>query len=311
LKTAGSGGAKLSRADQIQRARNAERETVISFGDQVNSASPDFGWIIQPDEPLDEAGSYRQRPSQTSLAALISLPAWWEEVGLKVKRSWVDESKTAGVQASAGSDNLPDLQFTIELPVNFETVDAILFETIDRNPVIFESAGASLTVKPCNTAEIVIPGRRLWRSTVVTLGGQKADEIFVLPDMNGIIAKFNQVHLPSRSSDPASATSANPAPATSANLTAATSTNPTSATSTNPVAATSANPASASTSPVAATSTNPVAATSTPPLHHEPLTVWTSQGSATLPVPVTFEPSDVKGPACPEPSPATAVALPR
>jgi hypothetical protein len=46
-------------------------------------------------------------------------------------------------------------------------------------------------------ADIVIPGRRLWRSTVVMLGSQKADEIFVLPDMNGIVATFKPVMFPS------------------------------------------------------------------------------------------------------------------
>lgn len=34
---------------------------------------------------------------------------------------------------------------------------------------------------------------RLGRSTVVTLGGQQADAISVLPNMKGVIATFNRV----------------------------------------------------------------------------------------------------------------------
>ncbi|ANT62724.1 hypothetical protein AYJ57_20340 [Salipiger sp. CCB-MM3] len=38
--------------------------------------------------------------------------------------------------------------------------------------------------------EMVVPGERLWRSTVVTLGGAKAQRIEVMPDMRGILATF-------------------------------------------------------------------------------------------------------------------------
>ncbi|NDW00110.1 hypothetical protein [Salipiger sp. PrR002] len=41
--------------------------------------------------------------------------------------------------------------------------------------------------------ELIVPGERLWRSTVVTLGGAKAQRIEVMPDMRGILATF---HLP-------------------------------------------------------------------------------------------------------------------
>jgi hypothetical protein len=239
----GGGGAKVGHQEQVESGKNVAREPIISFGDQENSASPTFGWYVQPDAQIDETGAFRQRPSQISLAALVSLPAWWEEMRLKVKREWVDESgKPEGAEAPV---TFPPEEYTIELPVNFEAVDASVFETMDRNPVIFEGTGDSVTVKPCSRADIVIHGRRLWRSTVVTLGGQKADEIFVLPDMNGIIASFTKVRFPNGWSD-ATATNANHR-------------------------------------------------------HHEPLTVWTSQGSATLPAPVTFEATDVKGPECPLP----------
>ena len=41
--------------------------------------------------------------------------------------------------------------------------------------------------------DIVLKGGRLWRSTQVTLGSQKADRIIVLPNMEGILAHFDCV----------------------------------------------------------------------------------------------------------------------
>jgi hypothetical protein len=53
--------------------------------------------------------------------------------------------------------------------------------------------------RPYYLLDVVIPGDRLWRSTVVTLGGTKAQQIEVMPDMRGILARF---HLPEDSYSP-------------------------------------------------------------------------------------------------------------
>jgi hypothetical protein len=69
--------------------------------------------------------------------------------------------------------------------------------------VIEEWAAQPADFRVCDEkAALIIPGRRLWRSTIVTLGSQKADEIFVLPDMNGIIATFSQIKVPTSLPDP-------------------------------------------------------------------------------------------------------------
>ncbi|MBS0559402.1 MAG: hypothetical protein JSR21_05045 [Proteobacteria bacterium] len=188
---AGSGGVKLANELGIEISRNAVRKMVIPFGEQSSSAIATFGWVIQPQDPIDGTDAFRQRASQTALTALISLPAWWEQIHLRIARAWVAASGEQEQPVGAPQD------YTIELPVNFETVDASLFETNDRSPIINEWATDEVIVRPCMRADIVIPGRRLWRSTVVMLGSQKADEIFVLPDMNGIVATFNPVLFPS------------------------------------------------------------------------------------------------------------------
>ncbi len=164
------------------------RTPVIGYGTQSNSAIPSFGWLIQPQDTRPD-GSRRQRAAQMSLTVLVSLPAWWEEIRVRVGKSWTTNSgETPG-------RTLPEDEYTIELPVTYETVDGSLFDLLDRSPVVqpIRDTNDHFTVTACESADIVIPGRRLWRSTVVMLGGQKANEIYVLPDMNGIVATFTTV----------------------------------------------------------------------------------------------------------------------
>jgi len=190
LNTDAAGSINLQLAEIEARRRNALRKLVVSFGDQPNSVTARFGWVIQPQDPL-EGNRYRHRASQTSLTAIVSLPAWWEEIRVKVEPSW--DGEAAPAQKSQ--------DYVIVLPVNFETVDANLFESNDRSPVIGDWAANGLTVTACERTEILIPGRRLWRSTVVTLGGQRASQIYVMPDMNGIVATFEPVDFPSAWTD--------------------------------------------------------------------------------------------------------------
>jgi len=193
--TQGSGRGSASLGSKGEKDWNDVRKLVIGFGKQVNSATPTFGWMIQPQEQVAVGSQhYRHRASQLSLTALISLPAWWDEVTVKVKREWARESQDPGTE----SENSQDLDvYTIELPVNFEAIDAALFEKHTRTPVIEEWAVQPVELRVCDKkAALIIPGRRLWRSAIVTLGSQKANEIYVLPDMNGIIATFNKIELP-------------------------------------------------------------------------------------------------------------------
>jgi hypothetical protein len=185
---------------------------------------------------------------------LISLPAWWDEVTVKVKREWAPESQdpetesenpeTNGGQALKRTNGGQDREYTIELPVNFETIDAALFEKNTRSPVIEEWAVQPVELRVCDKAALIIPGRRLWRSAIVTLGSQKADEIFVLPDMNGIIATFAKINIPTSLPDRADNED-----------------------------------------------------------FHVPITVWTSQGSVTLPLLATIHNRDQAGKpySCPDP----------
>ncbi len=244
-------GGKLASERTADSSRVSDRKMVVGFEEQPETSTAEFGWAIHPQEPIGTTGQYRQLPSQTSLTALVSLPAWWDEIRLLITRRWSDPSGNG-----EGQQTGPALEYTVELPVNFETVDASLFDTNDRGPVVLEWETERLNVRVCERAEIIIPGVRLWRSTVVTLGSQKANQIFVLPDMNGIIATFDRVEMPS-------------------------------------------------------------SWTKNSEDYQVPLTVWTSQGKTSLPIPVTFPKSDKLLQACPPPptqasaqKPATVPASP-
>jgi hypothetical protein len=65
------------------------------------------------------------------------------------------------------------------------------FEVI-RYPFLDREESAPI-VEVGREASVVVRGGRLWRSPIVKLGHQKADSIEVLPDMMGIIAKFECV----------------------------------------------------------------------------------------------------------------------
>jgi hypothetical protein len=84
--------------------------------------------------------------------------------------------------------------FTVELPTEFETIEGLLLGV--SKPEVQEAKMDRIKVGLCGHASVLIPGKRLWRSAVVTIGAQRSDSIYVLPDMKGIIAEFNQIAVP-------------------------------------------------------------------------------------------------------------------
>jgi len=83
----------------------------------------------------------------------------------------------------------------LKIPPDYGALDNVLFGSNGLGgPLINESR---LAPKECYEFDertgltLPIPGDRLWRSTVVTLDGVRADRIEVLPDMRGILAVFN------------------------------------------------------------------------------------------------------------------------
>lgn len=139
--------AEFMRFDTVQRS-------VFGFGDRRSDRDPpgpsspagggdrrgvlesdaSFGWRINPrDMPQPGEGriARQQAPKQLPLTALVSLPGWWNRIDVQVERLWVDSLGRAVRELDART-------YEIELPTNFEAVDASLFPSIDRGPVLLD-----------------------------------------------------------------------------------------------------------------------------------------------------------------------------
>lgn len=198
----GAGGIGFSGL-QVSREVGAEPVVVNFAGGQsrsVSSGAFDFGWaIVRPG---------RQRPAQVSQLVLVSVPAYLDKLVLGVETGWLDrDANPKGLElepdangGAAPADGPRRLtRMTVALPPDYEAIDTLVVGgTRRQGPVIDDLyfADRKPVVRACGPASILIPGERLWRSTSVTLGGQIADRITVLPDMRGIVASFEQVDTP-------------------------------------------------------------------------------------------------------------------
>ncbi len=201
--------AQLARFQASQQTR--PRTTLIGFGYQdwaselpgegetKRGAVPAFGWLIAPDRGADN-DSFRFQPLQKSLSALVSIPAWWTEINVDVETSWVGlDGSSEPTNCAERKKDAPVVvpscyRYTIGLPTDMQLLDDLIVKTSNRVPTIDAlDVPDEVNVGLCNYASIAIPGSRLWRSATVTLGGQEATRIVVLPNMRGILAEFDKI----------------------------------------------------------------------------------------------------------------------
>jgi hypothetical protein len=183
----GEGAIAARLADALALRAENRNAVVVGFGNAASKRDEaEFGWIIGPRESRLEANrtvSFHG-PAQHSLSALVSVPSWWSEVNLRVSTDWIDSDGEPGTEPSKPVED------TVDLPIDFEPLERALLEVQQAGPELFDLGLDPVRLVACTNGAIVIPGERLWRSTVVTLGTQRADEISVLPDMKGILARF-------------------------------------------------------------------------------------------------------------------------
>lgn len=171
--------------------RSESRSQLVGFGDSRRRANDqkalNFGWVLDPGKS--------DQPLQRTQMALISVPAYADNVTLDVTLGWLDRHAR-----ERPADSQDSYQLKVPLPPDFETFETIIFDRsndVRRRPFIFdqfigqdEKTG---TLRACARDQILIPGSRLWRSTAVTLGPHRASRIVVLPNMEGIIAQFDDL----------------------------------------------------------------------------------------------------------------------
>lgn len=166
-----------------------------------------FGWIIGPRFDIGDAGTarFRHSASENDVSAIISVPSWWKSAVVTVTTCWVDERQVRkippeglGVDRYAECKDKHEEGHLIQLPSHLDEIarklglDAVRRPSVLPRPVLTKD----ILVEAGERADILIEGNHLWRSTVVTLNGKPADNITVLPDMKGIVARFNQIARP-------------------------------------------------------------------------------------------------------------------
>ena len=176
------------RREAISRSLE-RRNAVVGFSNFQDDGSAEFGWLISPRHTILDGPRHVQvqTPAQYPLSALVSLPSWWNQARLHITTSWV------GRNGQVIRGKTTSATHVIDVPTDFEPLEAILLGIEQLGPELMETRLDPVLLTACKPGAIVIPGRRLWRSTRVTLGYQTADSIAVLPNMKGIIARFAEV----------------------------------------------------------------------------------------------------------------------
>jgi hypothetical protein len=202
---AGINAAMNDLRERQQHANSIERQPLV-VGFSEAQESPDaagFGWTFGPRFHLGMKAEpdFRHQPTQQAVSVIVSAPAWWRVMSITVDKCWLDgegECKaTEGSDTGAAAPADLGRGVDISLPGEVTEIDRILFQDRgERRPVIFTNEMQPARLRVNEPADIVIPGRLLWRSTVVTLGSQRASSIAVLPNMTGIIAHFEAIRAP-------------------------------------------------------------------------------------------------------------------
>lgn len=182
---------------------------VVGFGSsdfnhlKKETASPegvrniDFGWIIAG--RLGKNKSYSHIDGQYALSSFISVPGWWQTVNVIITRCWISRTALTELEPTANATTIcpkgtPSVQTTVRLPGAIPEISHKLGFDVVQQPSIVRPRQHELVVG--RRGSLLLEGQRLWRSTEVTAGGQRADKITVLPNMEGILAEFDCIRPP-------------------------------------------------------------------------------------------------------------------
>ncbi|MEQ1523252.1 MAG: hypothetical protein ABL936_18455, partial [Aestuariivirga sp.] len=153
-----------------------------------SETEPVVGWVIDLNaQAADASRLTRPVTVNESVVAIVSVPAWWSELVVTIDRGWLTEE----ILKDGSPDDGSRITYSVMLPSRSELLDTLLFGTVGRQPLITGvDAASSETYNNCEETSVLVSGPRLWRNTAVTIGSTKADEVEVLPNMEGISAKF-------------------------------------------------------------------------------------------------------------------------
>lgn len=203
-------GARVGRTSGTAERSVEEQPIVVNFASGQNryrgtaeagmTGLFDFGWSI--------VRSGAKEPMMASQLVLLSVPAYLDEITLEYWTGFLDPNRipadrdapfdggasfnemTFEQRVAAIMDGEEPRIMTLRVPPDYAALDSIV---IGRNEIFgpkIRPQQSCIARTFDGNLSAVIPGDRLWRSTVVTLGTERADRIEVMPDMRGIRATF-------------------------------------------------------------------------------------------------------------------------
>jgi hypothetical protein len=153
-----------------------------------------FGWVVAPNRQGPEPWQRGLSVQQAELGALVAVPSWWRTVLLRICTGFLKESDLPSITEVPLKDCRIDI---LRLPGTAQDVPRRLGVEVVKFPYIATpKPWLDTTLVAGRPGKLLLEGGRLWRSTVVMLGTQRADRIEVLPDMQGVSAFFSCVETP-------------------------------------------------------------------------------------------------------------------
>lgn len=205
-----------------RRQRLAAR--VTSFGYTAARDGGDderliVGWIIDPQAGPVSVVDDEFVSASESVMAIVSVPAWWPFLKLKVARQWLSNSgklvparglfDNRSLSLEAAKNTAPPTgdgwisTQTVVLPNSQQLLESSVIATERRKPQISQveckvvseqqppsSPEKPETAKTTNTIRCMVMGKRLWRNTLVSLGSLPHRKLTILPNMEGLLVDF-------------------------------------------------------------------------------------------------------------------------
>ena len=193
----GTGRSAAGTAEAIERT-----PLVIGYTDRKDE-QVNFGFVFGPKliiNATDSQFEYRQVAASYSVFADVSVPAWWSHMDLRIRSVWAANWHEGELVRE--QDPIREIEVRLR-PQRFDAdvLAEFLIGNIAGDRPVIESIYPQRVSACEGPVEFVIKGRSLWRGATAYLRGVRHESIAVLPDMRGVVVRFDVPRLPKHPED--------------------------------------------------------------------------------------------------------------